>query len=57
MYFVKLDPLEVFQAVRPQTNEENKKKNLNSDIGGVAQNTREMKKKKKQFYCGQSSYG
>jgi hypothetical protein len=52
MYSAELDPLEAFQAVQPRTDEEKKKRNLNSDIGGVAQITREMKRKKKQFYRG-----
>ena len=55
MYLVELDPLEAFQAIQPRIDEEKKKKNLNFDIGGMAQNTRKMKRKKKQFYCGQSS--
>jgi hypothetical protein len=57
MYSAELDPLEAFEAVRSRTDEEKKKRNLNSDIGGMARNTREMKRKKKQFYRGQSSRG
>jgi hypothetical protein len=57
MYSAELDPLEAFQAIQPRTDEEKKKRNLNSDIGGVARITREMKRKKKQFYRGQSSRG
>jgi hypothetical protein len=57
MYSAELDPLEAFEAVRSRTDEEKKKRNLNSDIGGMARITREMKRKKKQFYRGQSSRG
>jgi hypothetical protein len=47
--------VEVFLALQPWTKEEKKKRNLNFDIGGVAHNTREKKRVKKQFYHGQSS--